>query len=82
MTAVLTLNGRRQARDALPSGRRTEGTNGMSSKKDDDDKLQEELKAALKEDKDSEPVKRAGKSKVVSEAFGRKHGKGSKNGKR
>ena len=54
----------------------------MSSKKDDDDKLQEELKKALKEDKDSEPVKRAGKGKVVKEALDRKHGKGSRNGKR
>lgn len=53
---------------------------GMS-KKDDDDKLQEELKAALKEEKDAEPVRRAGKGKVVREAFDRKHGKGSRNGK-
>lgn len=51
----------------------------MSSKDDD---LEKELKEALKEDRDSEPVKRTGKGKVVKEALDRKHGKGGKNGKR
>lgn len=52
----------------------------MSDK--DDEKLLKELKDALKEDEDSAPVKKAGKSKVVKEALDRKHGRGTKNGGR
>ena len=49
--------------------------------KEDDEKLLAELKKARQEDKEAEPVKKAGKSKVVREAFDRKHGKGTKNGR-
>lgn len=53
----------------------------MAGRDKDDDKLQAELKKALKEGEDAEPFRRAGKSRVVREALDRKHGKGSKNGK-
>jgi hypothetical protein len=49
--------------------------------KKDDEKLLAELKKARKEAEEAEPVRRAGKSEVVKEAFDQKHGKGSKNGK-
>lgn len=46
-------------------------------KKDDD--LEKEVKEALKKDKDSEPVKKAGKSSIVKRALEAKYGKGSQN---
>lgn len=47
--------------------------------KKEDDKLEAELKKAVKEKKDAEVIERAGKNKVVTEALDRLHGKGSKN---